>query len=321
MTQDDVFVTPHYADHRRAAGFLNEMVRSIEAQTDPHWRLIIVDDKSPDPSAVERLRAIQARDPQRIQCIFMPEHVGQGVCRNVGVNWAKRIGAAFVLFNDADDVSYPDRLERVRSEFERDPDVGLVYSTFEVIDEDGVQVERHRLGEPIRQILDAQSANAPRGYDAWKRIGTETGYANLTSTTAVRTAVAIEYPFFCMTAEDSNAWYRMSGGGVKFSYVEAPLAKYRIPTDIKGSQDRARVGESYYFGKMIAEIAGFFAATDMATGRGEIDSQEARQLEKDFFLRLSRTLRAEGAHSLADRVSSRASDGVELAQNVRKARS
>ena len=307
MTRDAVFVTPCYADHRRAGDFLAEMVRSVKAQTDTHWRLVIVDDRSPDPSTRERLEAIEAGDPERIHCIYMPEHVGQGVCRNVGVNWAQRIGSALVLFSDADDVSHPDRLRRLRAEFDGDPDAGLVYSAFEVIDENGQRVERHLLGEPIRQILDAQAANAPHGYDAWKRIGTETGYANLTSSTAVRTSVAIKFPFFCMTAEDANAWYRMSGGGVKFAYIEAPLAKYRIPTDIKGSQDRQRVGESYYFGKMIAEIAGFFAAADMAIARDEISSQEARQLERDFFLRLSSTLRAEGAHSLADQVGGRAS--------------
>jgi glycosyltransferase involved in cell wall biosynthesis len=310
MNEDAVFVTPHYADNERAAGFLTEMVRSIELQTDPHWRLVIVDDHSPDCSARERLEAIAASDPHRIHCIFMPERVRQGVCRNVGVSWAQRVGSAFVLFNDADDVSYPDRLEKVRAAFDTDPETGLVYSTFDVIDEDGLRVERHLLAEAILQILDAQASNAPRGYEAWKRIGVETGYANLTSTTAVRTSVALEFPFFCMTAEDSNAWYRMSGGGVKFSYVETPLAKYRIPTYIKGSQDRQRVGESYYFGKMVAEISGFFAAADMAVARGEIRSQEARHLERDFLLRLSRTLRAEGAYSLADQVSSRATSMV-----------
>ena len=99
---------------------------------------------------------------------------------------------------------------------------------------------------------------------------------------------------------------------MKFSYVETPLAKYRIPTYIRGSQDRQRVGESYYFGKMVAEISGFFAAADMAVARGEIKSQEARHLERDFLLRLSRTLRAEGANSLADQVSSRAIAMVEV---------
>jgi glycosyltransferase involved in cell wall biosynthesis len=305
MTRDAVFITPYYADHRRAGEFLAETVRSIQAQTDTQWRLVIIDDRSPDPATKERMEGIRASDPERIHCMYMPEHVGQGACRNAGANWAQRIGSAFVLFNDADDVSHPQRLARVRAEFDADPDAGLVYSTFEVIDENGQRVERHRLGEPIRQILDAQAANAPRGYHAWKRIGIETGYANLTSTTAVRTSVAIQFPFFSMTAEDANAWYRMSGGGVKFAYIEAPLANYRIPSDIKGSQDRQRVGESYYFGKMIAEIAGFFAAADMAIARDEITSEDARHLERDFFLRLSSTLRAEGAHSLADQVAGR----------------
>jgi glycosyltransferase involved in cell wall biosynthesis len=312
MTKDAVFITPYFADHRCAEEFLGEMLASIKAQTDSRWRLVIIDDRSPDLGTREALAAIAAGDPERIHCIYMPEHVGQGVCRNVGVNWAERIGSPFVLFSDADDVCHPERLARVRAEFDRDPDAGLVYSAFEVIDENGRSVERHLLGEPIRQILDAQAANAPRGYDAWKRIGIETGYANLTSTTAVRTSVAIKFPFFCMTAEDANAWYRISGGGVKFAYIDAPMAKYRIPTDIKGSQDRQRVGESYYLGKMIAEIAGFFAAADMAIARDEITNEEARKLEKDFFIRLSSTLHAEGAHSLADQVGARASAQSDL---------
>jgi len=63
---------------------------------------------------------------------------------------------------------------------------------------------------------------------------------------------------------------------------------------------------------MIAEIAGFFAAADMAIARDEITGEEARKLEKDFFLRLSSTLHAEGAHSLADQVGARASAQSDL---------
>src|SRR5450631_1376424 len=220
----------------------------------------------------------------------MPEHVRQGVCRNVGVSWAKSVGAPFLLFSDADDVSYPHRLAAVREVFEKDLDAGLVYSSFDVIDEQGMCVDRAMLAEPIRQILETLIRDAPRGYDTWKRIGVETGYSNLTSTTAVRTAVAVDFPFFCMTAEDSNAWFRMSGGGVKFSYVEKRLAKYRIPSYVKGSQDRRRVGNSYPFSKMIAEFSGFFAAAEMAVTRGDISTREAQELERGFFLRQSRTL-------------------------------
>lgn len=306
MNRDAVFITPHYADHPRAADYLLEAVHAVQAQTDPTWRLVIIDDKSPDESARQQLAALRARDPQRIHCIFMPERVRQGVCRNVGVSWAHSIGSQFVLFNDADDVSNPHRLQRVRAAFEGDADAGLVYSSFEVVDERCRRVDRDALAEPIRQILEALTPNPPRGYDVWKRLSGDTGYANLTSATAVRTSVALEYPFFCMTAEDSNAWYRMSGGGVKFCFIETALTKYRIPTYVKGSQDRQRVGDAYPFGKMIAEFSGFFAAVEQAIARGEIDNRESLALERDFFMRLSRTLRAEGADRLAEQVMNRA---------------
>jgi hypothetical protein len=136
---------------------------------------------------------------------------------------------------------------------------------------------------------------------------TQIPHANLTSATAVRTRFAIDFPFYCMTAEDSNAWYRMSGGGVKFAYLDASLTKYRVPSYVRGSQDRQRVGSEYPLGKLISEFSGFFAAAAISIARGEISTLEAGQLEADFLLRLARTLHAEGALSLAQQILSRKS--------------
>jgi hypothetical protein len=75
----------------------------------------------------------------------------------------------------------------------------------------------------------------------WIAIGTETGYVNHTSSTAVRTDVALAHPFPDeRVSEDAHTWLRYSAGGARFAYLDAPWSAYRATTDEAGSSSRTR---------------------------------------------------------------------------------
>lgn len=105
---------------RNEEAFIADAIESIACQTYPNWELVIVDDKSTD-----RTRAIAedyARADSRIRVID-----GDGICSGNARN--KAIDAArgeYIMNMDADDVSTPQRIERLLAEAmrHRNPVVG-----------------------------------------------------------------------------------------------------------------------------------------------------------------------------------------------------
>jgi hypothetical protein len=294
------FVTPYFGDDRRSTRFLDRTVAGLRAQTDRDWRLVIVDDASPDPAAAEHLRALRASAPDRIHLIHRAVNAGQGVCRNVGVQWAAEQGSAIVAFQDADDVSDPRRLAAVRQLFAERPDVDFAYSTFAVIDENDDEVTGDRLTPSVAEII--QSHEQPvEGLDAWLPIGTQTGYTTLTSTIAVRTSLALRHPFPSgRGCEDAHTWLRMSGGGARFAFLPSIVTRYRIPQDTAGSSDRSRLGPDYYRLKAAVELDGFRQAITLASARSAVEAARIPTLIDEFTRRLVVTLRREGRDDIAD---------------------
>jgi glycosyltransferase involved in cell wall biosynthesis len=291
---------PYFGDDPDSGAHLRRAVAGLIAQTDPDWRLVIVDDASPQPDARASWQELRRTYPDRIFVLERPVNQGQGVCRNIGVGWAARQGAPFVLFHDADDISHPRRLEVTGQTLRSRPDVGFVYSTFQVIDENDNPVSLERLTPSIAEIL--QSHETPvEGPDAWIRIGAETGYTTLTSTVSVRTEVALAHPFPPVRgSEDGHTWLRMSAGGADFAYLNGIPGQYRVPQKAAGSSDRARIGAEYYLRKAIVDTDGFRQAIRLALSYGALDGARAASIEERFLRRLATTMIAEGQDGLAD---------------------
>ena len=94
------------------ARFLSEQLRSLSAQTDPHWRLIVSDDGSTDETR-RIVTAFAEQVPQEVTLIDGPK-------RGFAANFAHLIASAptghgVVLFCDQDDVWLPTHIERAVS--------------------------------------------------------------------------------------------------------------------------------------------------------------------------------------------------------------
>jgi glycosyltransferase involved in cell wall biosynthesis len=293
-----VFVMPHYSDDPLAERHLDRALAGLAEQTDPDWRLVIVDDASPDPQVLDRLRRRVAGTNGRAVLLAQPANQGQGVCRNIGVAWAAAHGAPFVLFNDADDVSHPRRLEVTRRVFARHPEVGFVYSTFHVVDEADRPVQRESLAASVVEILDSHRVPV-EGRHGWIRIGVETGYTSLTSTVAVRTGIALDHPFPPRGSEDAHTWLRISAV-TEMRYEASIPSRYRIAQHVTGSADRTRMGKEFYRRKAELDLEGFLMAASSAVAQGAIRPADVPDLRRRFLRRLAETLCGDQQHDLAD---------------------
>lgn len=301
------FVMPHFADRPRSLDWLEAAVRALLGQTDPNWVLVIVDDASPNAGARDRLLALGHEHVGKVAVLLQGRHQGAGACRNVGVRWADKRGSRLILFNDADDISHPRRLEAVKTIMREQPGVGFVYSPIEVIDECGLELPRERLIPALQEILESHERSPVEGADGWIRMGTETGYTCVTSTVAVRTSVAVAHPFpHVPFSEDAHTWMRMSAD-VRLAFAEGIPTRYRVPQDARGQCSRDRLGAACDQIKVSIDTEGFAEAMTLAMERGRVGRADAPVLWERFFLRLARTMARGAREDLASRLQDRAS--------------
>jgi hypothetical protein len=124
--------------------------------------------------------------------------------------------------------AHPRRLEVTKDLFLENPQIGVVYSTFEIIDEKNNLTPIERITTSILEILESHT-HPLEGKDVWIKMGTETGYTNLTSSTAVRVKFVYQCP-----------WLRMSTFDANFKYTPLIPSKYRIPSSLKYPASRIR---------------------------------------------------------------------------------
>jgi Glycosyl transferase family 2 len=301
------FVMPHYADRPQSVEWLDEAVGGLVAQTEPDWMLVIVDDASPDARARNRLLALSREHAGRVFVVFQERNRGAGACRNTGVRWAEERGSPLVLFNDADDISHPRRLEVVELIMSPRSAVDFIYSPIVVIDECGVDLPRDRLIPALQEILEAHECAPLEGPNAWIRMGTELGYTCVTSTVAARTELATAHPFPTVRfSEDQHTWLRMSAGGTGVAFAELVPTRYRVPQDVQGQSSRDRLGEVCDGIKASVDTAGFGEAMALAIHRGQLGSEHEPLLWERFFLRLAQTMQRAGRDDLAEELAGRA---------------
>ncbi|HEX3048879.1 MAG TPA: glycosyltransferase family 2 protein [Bacillota bacterium] len=297
------FVIPNYwQDFAKCQKYLPQTLQGIYDQTDTQWQIIIIDDNSPSPEMPDYLNQLQKSRPDQITLVCKKTNDGAGVCRNIGIEMAAQSGSPLILFNDADDVSHPRRLETVRRILDEDPEIDVVYSTFNAIDEENNRIPLSRLAPTILEEIESHQSGPPQGFHAWIEIGTAKGYSNLTSSTAVRTGLAMKYPFPPeRVSEDSHTWMRYSAGGNKFHYTPVIPTLYRIPQNVHGSSSWTREGGKRYFLEKKAEVdtQGFIEAIQIAAKRPDLRDFNPDQLLAKFHLRLAETFAKEKENDLA----------------------
>ena len=112
-----------------AGAFIEETIKTVLAQTEGNFELILVDDCSKDSSA----DIIGKFTDPRICYIKQPENRGAWAARNRGLEAAT---GRYISFLDADDIWVPDKLEKELL-FLKQHGAGFVFTGYEFADESG----------------------------------------------------------------------------------------------------------------------------------------------------------------------------------------
>ena len=91
-------------------------IKSVLAQTDPNFELLVMIDGSPDHSAQLIADYLQQNPDERVRVFNNPKNQGLSAMRNQGLDEAR---GDWVTFPDSDDALYPIFLERLHHHAER----------------------------------------------------------------------------------------------------------------------------------------------------------------------------------------------------------
>jgi glycosyltransferase involved in cell wall biosynthesis len=119
--------------------FLRGAIDSVMAQLYEDWELCIANDASTSPTVWDLLDEYAGKDP-RIKVVHRPINGHISAASNSAIALAD---GEFIALLDHDDELAEDALYRVAVELNHDPDVDIVYSDEDKIDENGVRFDPH----------------------------------------------------------------------------------------------------------------------------------------------------------------------------------
>ena len=181
-------------------------VQSVRNQTYTHWEMLIVCDASTD-GTVDILKSLAAQD-ERIKITIITTHSGIAETRNQAIKQAQ---GHYLAFLDADDLWYPEKLER-QLQFMQNNNIGFSFSSYDLIDETG-----QHLGKTVEAVKDMS-------YDDYLR-NTIIGCSTVMVNTDIVGPVTV--PQF-RTSEDTATWLDILKKGHVAHAITQPLVSYRI---------------------------------------------------------------------------------------------
>ena len=181
-------------------------VQSVRNQTYTHWEMLIVCDASTD-GTVDILKSLAAQD-ERIKITIITTHSGIAEARNQAIKQAQ---GHYLAFLDADDLWYPEKLER-QLQFMQNNNIGFSFSSYDLIDETG-----QHLGKTVEAVKDMS-------YDDYLR-NTIIGCSTVMVNTDIVGPVTV--PQF-RTSEDTATWLDILKKGHVAHAITQPLVSYRI---------------------------------------------------------------------------------------------
>lgn len=120
-------------------------VRSVLGQTDPRWRLVVVDDQYPSEEPGAWIRSLG--DP-RVH--YVRNSTNLGLNRNFQ-HGLDLVEADFFVLLGCDDLMHPRYVERMFTLIEQHPDAAMIQPGVEIIDENGVP--RRQLTDRVKGLL------------------------------------------------------------------------------------------------------------------------------------------------------------------------
>jgi hypothetical protein len=185
--------------------YLREAVASILEQTYRDFELVVVDNGSRDGS----LRVLRGFDDPRLRIIELDRDIGRPEALNLALDAAQ---GTLIADLDADDVALPPRLEKQMSWMARHPNVALLGTWCEFIDEMEDHVSSFHPPITRQEILDTFATRNPFAH----------------STVIYRRDHAVKlggYPVGLVQAHDKALWFGLS---TRYEVANLPEELVRI---------------------------------------------------------------------------------------------
>ncbi|HXA02811.1 MAG TPA: glycosyltransferase [Cytophagaceae bacterium] len=228
--------------------FLKSAVESILSQTYTDFEFLIINDGSTDNSD----KIIRSFHDKRITLVSNEKNSGLISTLNKGIKLAR---GKYIARMDGDDISMPVRLSKQVSFLEVHPEISMVASHIQLMDEEG-----NDLGNWQEDIQTKTG----------KQIKALLPYTNCIAhpSIVIRTDVAKEFLYDekQVNNEDWDLWMRLVSEGHKLAKVNESLLKYRIHTNsitLQSNQKNVnkkllRTQKNYFFKKIIKSKINLF---------------------------------------------------------------
>jgi GT2 family glycosyltransferase len=191
-------------------------IRSVLAQTQPDFELLVVDDGSVDDTVAKVLEF----DDERMR-LLRQANSGPGAARNLAINAGR---GRYVSMLDSDDLWLPTYLETMGDMLDANPDVGLAYTDAWVLDDATGRIRR-----TTAMHYQHPPRDPPREPHDFLALLLRNRNFVFTSTT-VRRSVFERVGLFkaaLKPAEDYGLWLRIVAGGYRAMRTPGNLAVYR----------------------------------------------------------------------------------------------
>jgi glycosyltransferase involved in cell wall biosynthesis len=207
---------------RNGVQFLGEAIDSVQKQTYPDWRLLVLDHGSVDGSL--ELGQKYAEKDKRIEVFSFPNADGIAALRNLGL---ARCDCRYLMVQDADDISFPYRMEEMISAFDRDRNLLAIGGDAVLVDPTGVETGYLQVPTDSRSIAAATFFYNPMlhptitaNFPALKKLGAAYG-SDIFGAVPASERIAIK-----RLAEDYILTSQLSLLG-RCTNIRLPLIKYR----------------------------------------------------------------------------------------------
>ena len=206
----------------KAENYIISTIESVAGQTYKDWELLLVDDCGGDSSVDLILAYMESHPEYRIRLIRQEKNAGAANARNRGLYEA---AGRYIAFLDADDLWYPDKLEKELMFLKRH-EAGFVFTAYEFGDTEAV---------PTGKVV-----HVPR----------KLTYKKALSRTVIFTSTVlfdlekvdrslIEMP--TIESEDSATWWKILKNGKTAYGLDQPLVIYRRPENSLSSNKKVAV--------------------------------------------------------------------------------
>ena len=221
-----------------AARFLEDTIRSVQAQTEKDWELLLVDDCSTDESC-DVITRISESD-SRVRLIHQAQNAGAAAARNRGICEA---AGKYLAYLDADDLWKPERLSKELAFLEKEK-AAFVFCGYEFADENG-----HGTGKVVR---------VPKTLTYHQALKNTTIFTStvLFDMTALSKEL-LQMPL--VKSEDTATWWKILRAGYQAHGLDENLVLYRRTAGTLSSDKLEAVRRIWFLYRKVEGLSALYS--------------------------------------------------------------